>query len=72
MGHHIAHKEYAEASHRMIRIAEGVWPNEVSESSFFSRGEYKVDDSATPTMKNSLMYKMSYYRCVQSAVSVSG
>ncbi|KAF9157424.1 oligosaccharyl transferase stt3 subunit [Actinomortierella ambigua] len=47
----------------MIRIAEGVYPNEVKESNFFtSRGEYKVDEDATPTMKNSIMYKMSYYR----------
>ncbi|KXS10091.1 glycosyltransferase family 66 protein [Gonapodya prolifera JEL478] len=47
----------------MIRIAEGIWPNEVIERNFFTeRGEYRVDDEATPTMKNSLMYKMSYYR----------
>ncbi|KAI9024021.1 oligosaccharyl transferase stt3 subunit [Hyaloraphidium curvatum] len=47
----------------MIRIAEGIWPDEVSERSFFTEsGEYRVDDAATPTMKNSLMYKMSYYR----------
>ncbi|KAF9299901.1 oligosaccharyl transferase stt3 subunit [Mortierella antarctica] len=47
----------------MIRIAEGVYPNEVKEANFFTpRGEYKVDQDATPTMKNSLMYKMSYYR----------
>ncbi|KAJ3288477.1 oligosaccharyl transferase stt3 subunit [Borealophlyctis nickersoniae] len=47
----------------MVRIAEGVWPNEVKEREFFTdRGEYRVDDQATPTMKNSLMYKLSYYR----------
>lgn len=47
----------------MVRIAEGVWPEEVKEQNFFtSRGEYKVDDQATPTMRESLMYKMSYYR----------
>lgn len=46
----------------MIRIAEGVWPNEVKESEFFtSRGEYRVDDQATDVMKNSLLYKMSYH-----------
>ncbi|KAI7958829.1 hypothetical protein MJO28_002620 [Puccinia striiformis f. sp. tritici] len=46
----------------MVRIAEGVWPNEIQESSFFSKkGEYKVDDEASPTMKNCLMYKLSYY-----------
>ncbi|WVO18505.1 hypothetical protein L204_106223 [Cryptococcus depauperatus] len=47
----------------MVRIAQGVWPEEVQEVNFFTqRGEYAVDDRATPTMKNSLMYKMSYYR----------
>ncbi|KAG4304122.1 hypothetical protein PORY_002486 [Pneumocystis oryctolagi] len=45
----------------MIRIAEGVWPNEVNENSFYSHNGYRVDKDATPTMKNSLMYKMSYY-----------
>src|SRR5271170_431672 len=47
----------------MVRIAEGVWPNEVKEKDFFtSQGHYKIDHDATPTMRNSLMYKMSYYR----------
>ncbi|GAO52644.1 oligosaccharyl transferase STT3 subunit [Saitoella complicata NRRL Y-17804] len=46
----------------MVRIAEGIWPDEVKERDFFTaRGEYRIDDEATPTMKNSLMYKMSYY-----------
>ncbi len=41
----------------MVRIAEGIWPEEVRERDFFTaRGEYRVDDEATPTMKNSLMY----------------
>jgi len=40
----------------MVRIAEGIWPDEVKERDFFtSRGEYRVDDEATPTMRNSLM-----------------
>lgn len=40
----------------MVRIAEGIWPEEVKERNFFTpRGEYRVDDEATPTMKNSLM-----------------
>jgi len=47
----------------MVRISEGIWPDEVKERNFFTdRGEYRVDDEATDTMKNSLMYKMSYYR----------
>ncbi|KAK4158153.1 glycosyltransferase [Chaetomidium leptoderma] len=46
----------------MVRIAEGIWPEEISERSFFTpRGEYRVDGEATEAMKNSLMYKMSYY-----------
>ncbi|KAI5466185.1 family 66 glycosyltransferase [Mariannaea sp. PMI_226] len=46
----------------MVRIAEGIWPDEVKERDFFTpRGEYRVDGEATETMKNSLMYKMSYY-----------
>ncbi|BAE65548.1 dolichyl-diphosphooligosaccharide--protein glycosyltransferase subunit STT3 [Aspergillus flavus] len=46
----------------MVRIAEGIWPDEVKERDYFTaRGEYRVDDEATPAMRNSLMYKMSYY-----------
>lgn len=40
----------------MVRISEGIWPEEINERNYFtSRGEYRVDDEATPTMKNSLM-----------------
>jgi dolichyl-diphosphooligosaccharide--protein glycosyltransferase len=40
----------------MIRIAEGIWPDEVRERDFFTpNGEYRVDAQATETMKNSLM-----------------
>ena len=40
----------------MVRIAEGIWPDEVKERNFFTaRGEYKIDHDATPTMRNSLM-----------------
>ncbi len=47
----------------MIRIAQGVWPNEIRESDYFTpQGQYRIDDGASPTMKNSLMFKMSYYR----------
>ncbi|QSZ34473.1 hypothetical protein DSL72_006067 [Monilinia vaccinii-corymbosi] len=46
----------------MVRIAEGIWPDEIKERDFFTeRGEYRVDGGATQTMKDSLMYKMSYY-----------
>ena len=47
----------------MIRIGEGVYPEHVHERDFFTkRGEYKIDDDATKTMKKSIMFKMSYYR----------
>ena len=40
----------------MVRIAEGIWPEKVKEHDFFTdRGEYRVDEGATETMKNSLM-----------------
>jgi dolichyl-diphosphooligosaccharide--protein glycosyltransferase len=40
----------------MVRIAEGIWPEEVKERDFFTaQGEYRVDEGATETMKNSLM-----------------
>ena len=49
----------------MVRIAQGVWPEEIQEPNYFTpKGEYRIDDMASQTMKNSLMYKMSYYRCV--------
>jgi len=56
----------------MVRIAQGVWPDEIQESNYFTpQGEYKVDDQATTTMKESLMYKMSYYRWVRLRVEIT-
>ncbi|KAI0317226.1 Oligosaccharyl transferase STT3 subunit [Amylostereum chailletii] len=47
----------------MVRIAQGVWPDEIQEPKYFTpTGEYRVDDRASAAMKNSLMYKMSFYR----------
>ena len=48
----------------MVRIAEGIWPEEVRERDYFTaRGEYRVDEEATPTMKNSLMYMdLAFFR----------
>lgn len=47
----------------MVRIAQGVWPDEIQEPNYFTpSGEYRVDAQASQTMKDSLMYKMSYYR----------
>lgn len=46
----------------MIRISEGIWPEDVNERSYFTdRGEYRVDELASQTMKDSLMYKMSFH-----------
>lgn len=45
----------------MIRIAQGVYP-EVIESSFFANGQYRIDSQATDTMKNSLLFRLAYYR----------
>jgi dolichyl-diphosphooligosaccharide--protein glycosyltransferase len=47
----------------MVRIAQGIWPDEIQEPNYFTpQGEYKIGERASPTMRNSLMYKMSYYR----------
>lgn len=47
----------------MIRIAQGIWPDKIKESDYFTAtGEYRVDDQASKAMRESLMYKMSYYR----------
>lgn len=47
----------------MVRISEGIWPDEIKEREFFTdKGEYRVDSGATKTMKESLMYKLSYHR----------
>lgn len=47
----------------MIRIGQGVYPDDVKERAYFTpSGQYLVDAGATEAMKNSLLYKMSYYR----------
>ncbi|KAJ1964137.1 oligosaccharyl transferase stt3 subunit [Dipsacomyces acuminosporus] len=47
----------------MIRIAQGVYPDDVKEESFFNaQGQYAIGDDASPAMKKSLMHKLSYYR----------
>ncbi|PIA17084.1 oligosaccharyl transferase subunit [Coemansia reversa NRRL 1564] len=47
----------------MIRIAQGVYPDDVNEQSFFNReGQYAIGDDASAAMKNSLMHKLCYYR----------
>ena len=46
----------------MIRIAQGVFPDDVKERDFLSkRGRYSPGkDDLTPTFRDSLMYKLSY------------
>ncbi|KAJ1516423.1 oligosaccharyl transferase stt3 subunit [Coelomomyces lativittatus] len=46
----------------MVRIAEGVFPDHVQERSYFTEaGDFRVDDAAPLTFRQSLMYKLSYY-----------
>lgn len=47
----------------MVRIAEGIWPDEIHERDYFTpRGEFRMDEGAAPAMKNSVLYKMVYHR----------
>ncbi|TIB60058.1 hypothetical protein E3P78_03306 [Wallemia ichthyophaga] len=47
----------------MVRISEGVWPDEIHERDYFTpRGEFRMDEGAAPAMKNSVLYKMVYHR----------
>lgn len=46
----------------MIRIGGGVFPEVVEEDYYNSRSEFRVDSEGSPTLLNSLMYKMCYYR----------
>ncbi|TIC40208.1 STT3 subunit of Oligosaccharyl transferase [Wallemia mellicola] len=47
----------------MVRIAEGIWPDEIHERDYFTpRGEFRMDEGAAPAMKNSLLYKMVYHK----------
>lgn len=47
----------------MVRISEGIWPDEIHERDFFTeKGEYRMDEQSSQSMRDSMMYKMSYYR----------
>merc|ERR1712048_1318502 len=46
----------------MVRISGGVFPRVVESNYYNKRGMYTVDGSVSETMKNSIMYKMCYYR----------
>ncbi|KAL3352831.1 hypothetical protein AABB24_020694, partial [Solanum stoloniferum] len=49
----------------MVRIGGGVFPH-IKEPDYLRDGQYRIDSMATPTMLNSLMYKLSYYRFVET------
>jgi dolichyl-diphosphooligosaccharide--protein glycosyltransferase len=45
----------------MVRIAAGVFP-QIKEKNYYSRGHYRVDNQMSQTMRDSLMYRLAYYR----------
>ncbi|XP_078168175.1 staurosporin and temperature sensitive 3-like A isoform X1 [Carex rostrata] len=49
----------------MVRIGGGVFPH-IKEADYLRDGHYRVDAQATQTMLNCLMYKLSYYRFVET------
>nr|AUS89415.1 staurosporin and temperature sensitive 3-like A [Sesuvium portulacastrum] len=49
----------------MVRIGGGVFPH-IKEADYLRDGQYRIDSEATPTMLNCLMYKLSYYRFVET------
>lgn len=49
----------------MVRIGGGVFPH-IKEADYLRDGQYRIDSHATSTMLNCLMYKLSYYRFVET------
>jgi dolichyl-diphosphooligosaccharide--protein glycosyltransferase len=45
----------------MVRIGGGVF-SDIKEKNYIGEGYYRIDKKASPTMLNSLMYDLSYYR----------
>lgn len=45
----------------MVRIAAGVFP-QIKEQNYYSNGHYRVDKGMSPTMRDSLIYRLCYYR----------
>jgi len=45
----------------MVRIGGGVYPR-IKESDYYSEGSYRTDSKVSTTMRNSLMYRLCYYR----------
>jgi len=46
----------------MVRISGGVFPEVVENDYYNAQGGYRIDRSASPRMRNSLMYKMCYHK----------
>ncbi|CAM6128629.1 unnamed protein product [Calypogeia fissa] len=55
----------------MVRIGGGVFPH-IKEPDYLRDGQYRIDGHATPTMLNSLMYKLSYYRFAEATMDGKG
>ncbi|CAL1359757.1 unnamed protein product [Linum trigynum] len=49
----------------MVRIGGGEFPH-IKEPDYLRDGQYRIDAQATPTMLNCLMYKLSYFRFVET------
>ncbi|XP_051225977.1 dolichyl-diphosphooligosaccharide--protein glycosyltransferase subunit STT3A [Lolium perenne] len=49
----------------MVRIGGGEFPH-IKEEDYLRDGNYRVDAQGTPTMLNCLMYKLCYYRFVET------
>ncbi|KAJ9515404.1 hypothetical protein QJQ45_016406 [Haematococcus lacustris] len=45
----------------MVRIGGGVYPDHIKESDYLANGDYTIGPRGTPTMLNTIMYKMSYH-----------
>lgn len=54
----------------MVRIGGGVFPDIKEKDYLTAQGGYTVDGGAGRGLLNSLMYRLSYYRCVATFVCV--
>ncbi|KAJ7532116.1 hypothetical protein O6H91_14G073000 [Diphasiastrum complanatum] len=55
----------------MVRIGGGVFPH-IREPDYLRDNQYRIDSMATPTMLNSLMYRLSYYRFAEATMDGNG
>lgn len=55
----------------MVRIGGGVFPD-IREADYLGQRGYSIDKSAPPTMLNSLMYRLSYYRFAEASAQLFG